>query len=317
MNIQKQEIRKPMNKNSKSTSVRGFRILAIVLFLPAALVLLAQNVVFPPWPVPDEANDIENPIAPDKISIEEGMAFYNINCKACHGDRGEGDGVIPAASLVSKQVLDQTDGALFYKLLEGRGQMPSFRAVSETELWNVINYIRDMAGPKEDIVRKNATIKVVFNETDTLNEIMAQVWELQDDSTEIPAGEMKMGFYVKRYFGELKIGGDRTYTNKEGKVTITFPPDLPGENKDGSLTVIIRLEDMEFNPLEVSETLQWGTPKETYWTDKRVLWKNNDYVPLWLLVSFGGVTGGIWLVIIIVMLQLKKIHDMNRRKKTA
>jgi len=314
----KLKTRNNMNKHHPDIKrvFSGYRLILVSVLFFASLLLLAQSVDFPPWPVPDEANEITNPVPADKKSLEEGMAFYNINCKACHGDYGLGDGVIPAANLISKATQDQTDGAWFYKLQEGRGQMPSFRTAKETDLWNVINYMRSLATPREEIVRKNAVMKLVFTGGDSLNEVTAMVYEIMEDSSEMPAGEMKVGFFVKRLFGDLRIGGDRTYTDDQGKVTIAFPDDLPGDS-EGRLTVIVRLEDMEFNPLEIQESIDWGLTKGTYWTEKRALWKDNAYVPWWVLLSYAGITGGVWITIIYVMLQLKKIHDMNRSKSKA
>ncbi|HRZ43024.1 MAG TPA: hypothetical protein P5228_10025 [Bacteroidales bacterium] len=37
------------------------------------------------------------------------------------------------------------------------------------------------------------------------------------------------------------------------------------------------------------------------------------YAPIWLLISFTAVTGAIWLTILWVMLELKKINDKGRR----
>ena len=64
------------------------------------------------------------------------------------GETGQGNG--PKAKDLDKkpkalaQVMkDQTDGALFWKTLEGKKPMPSFeKDLRPDDVWNVINYMR-------------------------------------------------------------------------------------------------------------------------------------------------------------------------------
>jgi mono/diheme cytochrome c family protein len=105
-----------------------------------------------PWKAPARAARKQNPVAADDASIAAGKALYAANCLSCHGTSGKGDG--PAAKDLekspgdlSKSVLwEQTDGALFWKLTEGRKPMPSFeKTLAEDQRWQVINYVRTLA----------------------------------------------------------------------------------------------------------------------------------------------------------------------------
>jgi len=281
------------------------KLLLVLLFSLGGIIMIAFA-QFPPWDVPPEANEVENPTVADKKTLEEGKAFYELNCLACHGPTGLGDGVIPSGNMTTKAFTDQTDGALFYKLQEGRGQMPSFRTASETDLWHVIHYIRTFAEPKEEVVKKNAALVMEFMEGDSLNLVTAKVYEILENGEQTPAREIKVNFYVKRYFADMLIGGSRNYTDEQGSVSITFPEGIPGE--EGVLRVVARVEDTEYKPVEQTQEVAWGTKKETYWNEKRALWKNNDYVPMWLLISFFGVTGGILLAIGYVLTLVMKIR---------
>ena len=281
------------------------KLLLVLLFSLGGIIMIAFA-QFPPWDVPPEANEVENPTVADKKTLEEGKAFYELNCLACHGPTGLGDGVIPSGNMTTKAFTDQTDGALFYKLQEGRGQMPSFRTASETDLWHVIHYIRTFAEPKEEVVKKNAALVMEFVEGDSLNLVTAKVYEILENGEQTPAREIKVNFYVKRYFADMLIGGSRNYTDEQGSVSITFPEGIPGE--EGVLRVVARVEDTEYKPVEQTQEVAWGTKKETYWNEKRALWKNNDYVPMWLLISFFGVTGGILLAIGYVLTLVMKIR---------
>ncbi|MDT8392481.1 MAG: cytochrome c [Bacteroidales bacterium] len=277
----------------------------VLTFILSGLLLIA-TAQFPPWNVPAEVNDLENPTTADKKSLEAGKSFYELNCQACHGQGGLGDGVIPSGNMTTKAFSDQTDGALFWKLQQGRGQMPSFRAAADTDLWNVINYIRTFAEPLEDVVRKDASIVLIFSESDSAKYVSAQVYEILENGEQTPAREIKVNFYIKRYFADMLIGGNRNYTTEDGTVSISFPEGIPGE--EGKLAVIARVEDSEFNPAEIAQEVAWGIEKETYWNEDRQLWKNNDYVPVWLMISFFGVTAGILLAIAYVLMLVMKIR---------
>lgn len=104
------------------------------------------------WKAPARAARKENPVASDEASFAAGKKLYDGNCLACHGAGGKGDG--PAAKdlkvkpkdLADDAVVKQSDGALFWKLTEGRPPMPATdKTLSETERWQVINYTRTFA----------------------------------------------------------------------------------------------------------------------------------------------------------------------------
>jgi len=108
----------------------------------------------PPWKAPPRAERKPNPVPADDKAVAAGKAAYVANCLACHGATGKGDG--PAAvslkqtvgDLRSPAVQQQSDGALFWKITEGRKPMPSFeKLLSETQRWQVVDYVRTLAPP--------------------------------------------------------------------------------------------------------------------------------------------------------------------------
>ena len=131
--------------------------LLIAGVLGAALVMagaLAQDVKpgVDEWVAPVRAAKKKNPIAVDAASLAKGKAIYTKECASCHGNAGKGDG--PAAKALEKhpgdlslpKLWDQTDGAIFWKLTEGRKPMPSnLLTMSEDDRWHVINYTRTLA----------------------------------------------------------------------------------------------------------------------------------------------------------------------------
>ena len=104
------------------------------------------------WKAPVEANSLKNPYSNDTASEEKGHGLFNLYCRSCHGETGHGDG--PAghqgagpkpADFHDHRIQDQTDGALFWKLNTGRGNMPAFKeSLSIEQRWQLIVYIRQL-----------------------------------------------------------------------------------------------------------------------------------------------------------------------------
>ena len=104
------------------------------------------------WTAPARAARKKNPVASDDASIAAGKQVYVQQCLSCHGETGKGDG--PAAKdldkkpgdLSSTKVQEQSDGALFWKITEGRKPMASFeKLLTEEQRWQTINYLRSLA----------------------------------------------------------------------------------------------------------------------------------------------------------------------------
>ncbi len=100
------------------------------------------------WQAPARAARKKNPIAADENSITAGKATFVKECLSCHGAAGKGDG--PAAKDLTKSPGDlttakfwqQSDGAIFWKITEGRKPMPGFdQLLSEDQRWHVVNYL--------------------------------------------------------------------------------------------------------------------------------------------------------------------------------
>ena len=104
------------------------------------------------WHVPARAARSPNPVPRDDLSLAFGKAVYVGQCLGCHGSSGRGDG--PATISLEKRPPDfsnprfweQSDGSLFWKISEGHRPMPAWRPiVSESDRWNVVNYLRTFA----------------------------------------------------------------------------------------------------------------------------------------------------------------------------
>ena len=105
-----------------------------------------------PWAVPEKNAKMANPVKSDAESLKIGKEVWNKHCALCHGKTGAGDGSKAAQletameDMSAAAVQGQSDGELYYKISEGREEMPSFKKkISDTEeLWSVVNFMRTL-----------------------------------------------------------------------------------------------------------------------------------------------------------------------------
>lgn len=118
------------------------------VFLVYSQNLMAQNA----WNAPAKAASVANPIKSSPASIAAGKSLWTRHCQSCHGKSGMGDGS-KAAQLKTEpgdftiaKFQGQTDGSIFYKTMEGREDMPSFKKkIPDTDdIWNLVNFIRTL-----------------------------------------------------------------------------------------------------------------------------------------------------------------------------
>ncbi|MFI5311956.1 MAG: c-type cytochrome [Gemmatimonadales bacterium] len=124
--------------------------LAIVAAALAAVPARAQGPSDNPWVAPERATHKANPVPATTDAVKKGQMLFHRDCEQCHGKAGHGDGPQSSslnpkpADLASARVQTQADGAIFWKISEGRGVMPR-ATLGESEKWAVIDYIRTLA----------------------------------------------------------------------------------------------------------------------------------------------------------------------------
>ena len=103
------------------------------------------------WVAPKSADKVKNPLNDNAKATKDGKVLFANYCVSCHGPKGEGNGVAAASltprpkNLTAKQVQDQTDGALFWKITTGKPPMISWQAaLSDKQRWSLVNYIREL-----------------------------------------------------------------------------------------------------------------------------------------------------------------------------
>jgi mono/diheme cytochrome c family protein len=141
-----------LNKRTSTWLVRTVGVCAVL----ATIAFTGGRVVaqdgYQPWVAPNAARAVKNPFPANPQNIAAGKAAYMDNCVLCHGDKGRGDGIagktgnIPPTNFTDEKVMaKETDGSLFWMLSEGRGLMPTGKAIlSEKQRWQLVDYIRKL-----------------------------------------------------------------------------------------------------------------------------------------------------------------------------
>ncbi len=118
-------------------------------------------------------DSLKNPIAASPEVIEKGKDLYIKFCVHCHGDKGNGDGIIiknekfppPPSYLTGVSsgggaLLDLPEGKMFHSITYGRNLMGSHASqLNADERWLIIHYIKDL--------QKSATTSADMSDVET------------------------------------------------------------------------------------------------------------------------------------------------------
>lgn len=89
-----------------------------------------------------------NPLDSTATIVEEGKVLFNIYCASCHGEAGQGDGLVgkvflgvPAYNV--GRVKELPGGQIFHTITHGRGRMMAHGSqVSVEERWKITRYVQ-------------------------------------------------------------------------------------------------------------------------------------------------------------------------------
>lgn len=100
----------------------------------------------------EEGSYVEkSPMPINRALVERGQERYNIYCTVCHGQAGNGQGVImrgdygytPATSYHSERLRDIEDGYLYDVITNGVRNMPGYaQQIPVRDRWAIVAYIR-------------------------------------------------------------------------------------------------------------------------------------------------------------------------------
>ncbi len=114
--------------------------------------------------LPDGAFGHGFPVEVSYEAMQHGRRLYGIFCAVCHGDSGNGKGVIAherygyptIVSLLQARIAEQPDGEIFNTITHGKNTMGPYGAKLRPEdRWRVVMYVRALqraaAGRAEDV----------------------------------------------------------------------------------------------------------------------------------------------------------------------
>lgn len=300
--------------------MRKFIHILIICILTSATVWAQTE-----WPVPDDQKSKLADFEFSDQTREAGAALYLTNCRSCHGTPGEGNFINlnpPPGDPATAKIQHNIDGEIYYKLREGRGQMPSFKKIfSVQQIWEVISYLRSF---NPDYVQQVAiaaannrwtNILISLTVLDADKKIKAEVSGLEGDKrTPVAGAEIRLE--AERRFGNLQLG-EISMTNELGQVFFDTPLDLPGD-QEGRLKLIAQLNDEEeYGLVKIDTLIQAGMPfTSVSLRAKRAMWNTMRMAPVWLLLTYGFGVIAVWGFIMFVMLQLRSIFKLGEKYKS-
>ena len=103
----------------------------------------------------DAGKKMKNPVPSSPESIAKGKELFTKNCRFCHGADAKGNGPMAPEGTHPSDLTDaawdrgSTDGEIFLVIRDGAGpkmDMKGYKSkMSETDIWNVVNYLRSLA----------------------------------------------------------------------------------------------------------------------------------------------------------------------------
>jgi len=146
---------------------------------------------------------------------------------------------------------------------------------------------------KKKLNLKDIFFHVDFEIFDSIKTINVYADDFVKES-ESGINKLKIGVFVQRMFSQLKVAEGIL---KNGKCSIEFPTDLPGDSI-GNLIVFTKIEDDDdYGNVENIQTIKWGIPvteKESF----KSSFSGGSYIAFWIISLF---------VVLIIYLITKKL----------
>jgi cytochrome c5 len=260
------------------------------------------------WKVPKVDNDKISFQMFNEDMAEEGRILYEASCTSCHGTPAENDFTLMVPSPgdpADVEFQNQTDGALFYKINVGRGEMPKFEDVfAEDEIWNLVAYLRSF-NPKytQPIPNLDGIVIPKFDITLKYDENVDKlVVKVKTDGT--IGLDVEVSAFLKTMFGKYPLG--KSKTNYVGNAYFDVDSKLPGDSL-GYLTAIVKVKK-GYGFGKVVEKLKMGKPtKYVSAIAGRHFWSTDENAPAWLDFIFHATIIFFWSAMFIVVYQLRKL----------
>lgn len=96
--------------------------------------------------------ELKNPLEKNELNLAEGQVLYTRFCAPCHGDQGDGQGLVGqkfkgVPSYSAGRVASLTEGHIYHVITNGRGRMmPHGSQVDPIERWKIVMYVQQLQG---------------------------------------------------------------------------------------------------------------------------------------------------------------------------
>ena len=94
--------------------------------------------------------ELKNPLEKNELNLSEGQLLYTRFCAPCHGDQGDGQGLVGqkfkgVPSYSAGRVASLSEGHIYHVITNGRGRMmPHGSQVNPTERWKIVMYVQQL-----------------------------------------------------------------------------------------------------------------------------------------------------------------------------
>lgn len=100
--------------------------------------------------------ELKNPLAKTEAHLAEGKVLYSRFCAPCHGDQGDGQGLVGqkfkgVPSYSAGRVATLPAGHIFHVITNGRGRMmPHGSLVNPEERWKIVMFVQQLQTGQAD-----------------------------------------------------------------------------------------------------------------------------------------------------------------------
>jgi mono/diheme cytochrome c family protein len=99
--------------------------------------------------------ELKTPLEKNAKNLENGKVMYGIYCATCHGDSGDGNGVLAQrdkfTGVPNYKDRTITEGSIYHVIMHGRGLMGSHASQLTTkERWQVVHYVESL---RNDLIK--------------------------------------------------------------------------------------------------------------------------------------------------------------------
>ncbi len=127
---------------------RLIKITFSIICLTATVLFSEVKATAHEWMAPREMAEIENPLPATPEIIKQGKGIYQQECSYCHGENlaglsGEITGLTKPTPNLKERLKTHSDGDFFWKIQNGKGDMPSFKDdLNDEEIWSILQFTR-------------------------------------------------------------------------------------------------------------------------------------------------------------------------------